>query len=180
MKVTRRRLGNAALGGAAIRLAPAAAQQQSRWDPLVPGTQAPEAEEWMDRPDTKPLQLAPADPFAPDSGIGIGHRFPPQPQPEVFDFYRSSGIEYGSVLARLGEVNYDWMARTKEQMEERGVRLLNVNVVGLHCDPVIVLGTLRGRGEAGIVPAIPPRRVARREYRTPRTDTWQICGCATA
>ncbi|MDE0261613.1 MAG: mannonate dehydratase [Bryobacterales bacterium] len=163
MRVTRRDLGNAALAGAAMRLAPAAAQQQSRWNPLVPGTQAPEAKERMDRPDTKPLQLAPADPFAPDAGIGIGHRFPPQPEQEVFDFYRASGIEYGSVLARLGEVNYDWMARMKERMEERGVRLLNVNVVGLHCDPVIVLGLsgveeklelyrqfLRDAGKAGI------------------------------
>ncbi len=163
MKVTRRRLGNAALGGAAIGLAPAAAQQLPRWDPLVPGTEAPRAKEWMDRPDTTPLQLAPADPFAAGAGIGIGHRFPPQPEPEVYDFYRASGIEYGSVLARLGEVNYDWMARMKERMEERGVRLLNVNVVGLHCDPVIVLGLsgveeklelyrqfLRDAGKAGI------------------------------
>ena len=94
----------------------------------------------MDRPDTKPLELAPADPFAQGSGIGIGHRFPARPEQEVFDFYRMSGIEYGSVLARLGEVDYDWMARMKERMEERGVRLLNVNVIGLHCDPVIVLG----------------------------------------
>lgn len=163
MKVTRRGLGNAALGGAAIGLVPAAAQQPSRWDPLVPGTEAPGAKEWMDRPDTTPLQLAPADPFAAGAGIGIGHRFPPQPEPEVYDFYRASGIEYGSVLARLGEVNYDWMARMKERMEERGVRLLNVNVVGLHCDPVIVLGLsgveeklelyrqfLRDAGKAGI------------------------------
>lgn len=163
MKVTRRRLGNAALGGAAIGLAPAAAQQLPRWDPLVPGTEAPRAKEWMDRPDTTPLQLAPADPFAQGAGIGIGHRFPPQPVSEVYDFYRASGIEYGSVLARLGEVNYDWMARMKGRMEERGVRLLNVNVVGLHCDPVIVLGLsgveeklelyrqfLRDAGKAGI------------------------------
>ncbi len=163
MKVTRRGLGNAALGGAAIGLAPAAAQQLPRWDPLVPGTEAPRAKEWMDRPDTTPLQLAPADPFAQGAGIGIGHRFPPQPMSEVYDFYRASGIEYGSVLARLGEVNYDWMARMKERMEERGVRLLNVNVVGLHCDPVIVLGLsgveeklelyrqfLRDAGKAGI------------------------------
>jgi len=45
MKVTRRGLGNAALGGAAIRLAPAAAQQLSRRDRLVPGTEAPGAKE---------------------------------------------------------------------------------------------------------------------------------------
>ena len=55
MMVTRRGLGNAALGGAAIRLAPAAAQQLSRRDRLVPGTEAPGAKEWMDRPDTAPL-----------------------------------------------------------------------------------------------------------------------------
>ena len=117
----------------------------------------------MDQPDTRPLQLAPADPFAPGAGIGIGHRFPPSPEPEVFDFYRATGIEYGSVLARLGQVNYDWMARMKERMAQRGIRLLNVNVVGLHCDPVIVLGLpgveekvelyrefLRDAGRAGI------------------------------
>ncbi len=163
MRVTRRDFGNAALTGTAIRLAPAAAQQQYRWDPLVPGTEAPEAQDWMDRPDTEPLELAPADPFAPGAGIGIGHRFPAEPEQGVFDFYRMSGIEYGSILARLGEVSYDWMARVKERMEEHGVRLLNVNVVGLHCDPVIVLGLpgveeklelyrqfLRDAGKAGI------------------------------
>ena len=140
MPVTRRELGTAALAGTATRLVPAAAQQPSRWNPLVPGRQAPEAREGMDGSDTRPMHLAPADPFAPGAGIGIGHRFPPRPEPEVFDFYHATGIEYGSVLARLGEVSYDWLARMKERMAQRGIRLLNVNVVGLHCDPVIVLG----------------------------------------
>ena len=44
------------------------------------------------------------------------------------------------MLARLGAVSYDWMARMRDRMEERGVRLLNVKVVGLRGDPVIVLG----------------------------------------
>lgn len=92
MKVARRGLRNAALGGAAIRLAPAAAQQLSRWDPLVPGTEAPGPKKWMDRPDMAPLQLATADPFAPGAGIGIGHRFPPRPEQEVVDFYRGEPL----------------------------------------------------------------------------------------
>ena len=163
MPVTRRELGTAALAGTATRLVPAAAQQPSRWNPLVPGRQAPEAREGMDGSDTRPMHLAPADPFAPGAGIGIGHRFPPRPEPEVFDFYHATGIEYGSVLARLGEVSYDWLVRMKERMAQRGIRLLNVNVVGLHCDPVIVLGLpgveeklelyqqfLRDAGRAGI------------------------------
>lgn len=102
MKVTRRGLGNAALGGAAIRLAPAAAQQLSlsRWDPLVPSTEAPGAKEWMDRPDTAPLQLAAADPFAPGAGIGIGHRFPPRPEREVSDFYRGEPLKAAIRRAR--------------------------------------------------------------------------------
>ena len=163
MPVTRRVLGTAALAGTATRLVPAAAQQPSRWNPLVPGRQAPEAREGMDGSDTRPMHLAPADPFAPGAGIGIGHRFPPRPEPGVFDFYHATGIEYGSVLARLGEVSYDWLARMKERMAQRGIRLLNVNVVGLHCDPVIVLGLpgveeklelyqqfLRDAGRAGI------------------------------
>ncbi len=117
----------------------------------------------MGAPDTQPLKLAQVDPFAPGAGIGIGHRFPPEPEDEVFDFYRATGIEYGSVLGRLGEVNYDSMARLKDRMEERGIRLFNFNVVGLHCDPVIVLGLpgveeklrlyqqfLRDAGRAGI------------------------------
>ncbi|MYB54467.1 MAG: hypothetical protein F4X77_20045 [Acidobacteriia bacterium] len=98
MKVTRRGLGNAALGGAAIRLAPAAAQQLSRRDRLVPGTEAPGAKEWMDRPDTAPLQLAAADPFAP--GAGIGHRFPPRPEQEVLDFYRGEPLRAAIRRAR--------------------------------------------------------------------------------
>lgn len=100
MKVTRRGLGNAALGGAAIRLAPAAAQQLSRRDRLVLGTEAPGAKEWMDRPDTAPLQLAAADPFAPGAGTGIGHRFPPRPEQEVFDFYRGEPLRAAIRRAR--------------------------------------------------------------------------------
>ena len=59
---------------------------------------------------------------------------------EVLDSYLASGIECGGVLARLGQVNYDWMARMKERMEERSVRSLNANIFGLRCDPVSVLG----------------------------------------
>ena len=164
MKLTRRDLGRATLAGsAAAQLAGQAVAQQSRWEPLVPGVEAPPAVDRMEAPDTHPLKLAAADPLATGAGIAIGHRFPSQPEEEVFDFYRATGIEYGSVLGRLGEVNYDWMARLKERMEEHGVRLLNVNVVGLHCDPVIVLGLpgveeklalykqfLRDAGRAGV------------------------------
>ena len=163
MKLTRRDLGRGALAGSAAQLAGQASAQQRSWEPLVPGNEAPAAAERMDAPDTQPVTLAPADPFATGAGIGIGHRFPPQPDEAVFDLYRSSGIEYGSVLGRLGEVDYDSMARLKDRMEERGVRLLNFNVIGLHCDPVIVLGLpgveeklrlyqqfLRDAGKAGI------------------------------
>lgn len=92
MKVARRGLRNAALGGAAIGLAPAAAQQLPRWDPLVPGTEAPRPKERMDRHDTAPVQLATADPFAPGAGIGIGHRFLPRPGQEVLDLYRGEPL----------------------------------------------------------------------------------------
>jgi mannonate dehydratase len=142
MRPTRRELAQAALAGAAAaQIAPRAkAQSSRRADPLVPGTLAPEARDEGDPFEGRPPALAARDPFAPGAGIGIGHRFPPEPQPEVYDFYRASGIEYGSALARLDVVSYDWIARLRDRMEERGVRLLNVNVIGLHCDPVTVLG----------------------------------------
>ena len=164
MTITRRELGRATLAGAAAQAASssAAAQQRPR-DPLVPGKRAPAALDLGDPMSDKPLPLAPHDPFARGAGIGIGHRFPPKPEREIFEFYRAAGIEYGSVLGRLGESDYDSMARLRDRMEKHGVRLLNINVVGLHCDPVIVLGLpgveekleqykqfLRDAGRAGI------------------------------
>ena len=164
MKVTRRGLGRAALAGAAAQPASrAVAQQPARSDPLVPGTKAPPPVDLGDPEAGKTPRLAPLNPFAPGAGIGIGHRFPPEPKPEVFAFYRAAGIEYGSILARLDQISYDYMARARDRMEQHGVRLLNVNVVGLHCDPVIVLGLpgveqnlerykqfLRDAGKAGV------------------------------
>ncbi len=140
MELTRRDLGRGTIASSAAQLVREASAQQSRWEPLVPGVTEPAAAERMEAPDTKPLKLAPANHFGPGAGIGIGHPFPPQPGEEVFDLYRSTGIEHSSVLGRLGEVNYDSMARLKDRMEERGIRLLNFNVIRLHCDPVIVHG----------------------------------------
>jgi len=140
-------------------LAPAAIEAP----PLVPGTSAPEPPDLGDPEESKPRALAPLNPFGAGAGIGIGHRFPAEPGERVFTFYRTAGIEYGSILARLDQVNYGYIARRRDEMEKRGIRLLNVNVVGLHCDPVIVLGLpgvdeklerykqfLRDAGKAGV------------------------------
>ncbi|MFN0170633.1 MAG: mannonate dehydratase [Bryobacteraceae bacterium] len=102
-------------------------------------------------------------PFGAGGGIRIGHRFPTEPLRGIFALYRTAGIEYGSILARLDQVGYDFMARRRDEMEQHGIRLLNVNVIGLHCDPVIVLGLpgvedklerykqfLRAAGKAGV------------------------------
>ncbi|MCL5743907.1 MAG: mannonate dehydratase [Acidobacteria bacterium] len=155
-----------ALGGAGLRefpklalAAPAAKQAQ----PLVPGVSAPPPPDLGDPEQGKPRALAPLNPFAAGAGIGIGHRFPAQPGTEIFVIYRTGGIEYGSILASLDQVSYDFMARRRDEMEKHGVRLLNVNVIGLHCDPVVVLGLpgvegklerykqfLRDAGKAGV------------------------------
>ncbi len=131
--------------------------------PLVPGTPAPQPLELGDPEAGRPRALAPLNPFAAGAGIRIGHRFPAEPDQRVFTLYRTAGIEYGSILARLDQVDYDFMARRRDEMEKQGVRLLNVNVIGLHCDPVIVLGLpgvedrlerykqfLRAAGKAGV------------------------------
>src|SRR5262245_53609994 len=141
----RRGFGKAAVaalaaGGFGRLRHPAAASAAMQAPPLVLGASAPSPKDLGDAEEGKPRALAPLNPFGADAGIGIGHRFPAEPGRGAFALYRTAGIEYGSILARLDQVSYDFMARRREEMEKQGIRLLNVNIIGLHCDPVIVLG----------------------------------------
>jgi mannonate dehydratase len=160
MIMKRRQFATLGAQGVAAGAIPPLLAMQSQ--PLVPGTSAPPPIDLGDADGDKP-RLAPQNPFGAGAGIGIGHRFPADPGPEIYRLYRTAGIEYGSILAQLDRVSYDFIARRRDEMEKHGIRLLNVNVVGLHCDPVIVLGLpgvedklerykqfLRAAGRAGV------------------------------
>ena len=96
-------------------------------------------------------------------GIKIGHRISPRPTQEELAFFQQLGIEYATIWTTLEDAHYDYIAETKRLLEAHGVRLLNIGILDLHCDPTLTLGLpgydqkveqykayLRALGQAGI------------------------------
>ena len=96
-------------------------------------------------------------------GIKIGTFFPPGQADDDWAFLRHAGVEYVSVWTTIEDVGYEAMMRTRRLVEANGIRVYNIGITDLHCDPTIVLGLkgvdkkidqyrqyLRNLGKAGI------------------------------
>jgi mannonate dehydratase len=96
-------------------------------------------------------------------GIKIGTFFPPGQADDDWAFLRHAGVEYVSVWTSIEDVGYEAMMRTRRLVEANGIRVYNIGITDLHCDPTIVLGLkgvdkkidqyrqyLRNLGKAGI------------------------------
>lgn len=77
---------------------------------------------------------------AAESGIKIGTFFTPSPADDDLAFLRHAGVEYVSIWTGIEQANYDSMVRIRRRMEANGVRVYNIGILDLHCDPTIVLG----------------------------------------
>ena len=77
--------------------------------------------------------------------------------------WQQMGIEYATIWTTIENSNATYMKETKRLLEENGIRLLNIGILDLHCDPTLTLGLpgfgekveqykayLRALGEAGI------------------------------
>jgi mannonate dehydratase len=78
------------------------------------------------------------------NGIRIGHRMSARPTDEEIALFQQLGIEEATIWTAIEDANYDYMAQTKRLLETNGIRLLNIGILDLHCDPTLVLG-LPGR-----------------------------------
>ncbi len=97
------------------------------------------------------------------SGIKIGTFFSPQPADNDLAFLRHTGVEYVSIYTTIDDISSEAMLRHRRRMEANGIRVYNIGILDLHCDPTIVLGLkgvdqkieqyqqyLRNLGKAGI------------------------------
>jgi mannonate dehydratase len=79
-------------------------------------------------------------------GIKIAHRISPRPAPEELAFFQQMGVEYATVWTTIADSHYEYMAEAKRLLSEHGIRLWNIGILDLHCDPTLTLG-LPGRDE---------------------------------
>ena len=77
---------------------------------------------------------------SPPAGIKIGTFFQPKLDESGLEFLRHAGIEYVSIWTGIENATYDFMVRTRRRLEANGVRLYNIGILDLHCDPTMVLG----------------------------------------
>jgi mannonate dehydratase len=99
----------------------------------------------------------------PLQGIRIGHRISPRPTPAELAFFQQMNVEEATIWTTLADANVEYLRRTRALLEDHGIRLFNVGILDLHCDPALTLGLpgreekiaqyceyLRALGEAGI------------------------------
>src|SRR4051794_15151699 len=79
-------------------------------------------------------------------GIAIGDRFNPNPTEKDFAIFKQSGVEYATIWTTIDKVTLDYMKNMRRRLEANGIRLWNIGILDLHCDPAMVLG-LPGRDE---------------------------------
>ncbi len=77
---------------------------------------------------------------APPPGIKIGSGLNPKLTDQDLEMFRNTGIEYASVWTGIEDNNPDFMIQTRRRLEDNGIRLWNIGILDLHCDPTIVLG----------------------------------------
>ena len=74
------------------------------------------------------------------AGITIGCSLNPALSDADLEVFRNTGVETASVWTTIDNNNYEFMIRTRRRLESNGIRLLNIGILDLHCDPTIVLG----------------------------------------
>lgn len=80
------------------------------------------------------------------SGIAIGSAMPADPTDKDLEFFAQLGVEYASVRLRIADATLERFIAIRRRLEAAGIRLWNIGLPELHCDPVLVLG-LPGRDE---------------------------------
>ncbi|MBK5295495.1 MAG: mannonate dehydratase, partial [Acidobacteriia bacterium] len=73
-------------------------------------------------------------------GIMVGMSFTDHPREEDFALLAHNGIEAVSIWTTIANNNADWMSSTRKKLEAHGVKLYNIGIIELHCDPTLVLG----------------------------------------
>ena len=77
----------------------------------------------------------------PPAGIILGMSFTDNPKEEDLALLRHNGIEAVSIWTSIANNNADWMIAMRKKLEANGVRIYNIGMIDLHCDPTIVLGS---------------------------------------
>lgn len=86
------------------------------------------------------LRLAHAQTKAPANGILLGMSFTDRPKEEDLAMLRHTGVEAVSIWTTIANNNADWMIGMRKRLEANGVRIYNIGILDLHCDPALVLG----------------------------------------
>ena len=74
-------------------------------------------------------------------GIMVGMSFTDRPKDEDFALLSHNGIEAVSIWTGIANNNPDWMTGIRKRLEAHGVKIYNIGIIDLHCDPTMVLGT---------------------------------------
>lgn len=73
-------------------------------------------------------------------GIKISHRISPRPTEEELSFFEQLGIEYATIWTRVEDANEPYLVWVRDLLAARGIRVWNVGILDLHCDPTLTLG----------------------------------------
>src|SRR5215510_3437633 len=71
----------------------------------------------------------------PAPGIILGMSFTDRPKDEDFALLRHNGVEAVSIWTSIANNNADWMTGMRKKLEANGVRIYNIGIIDLHCDP---------------------------------------------
>jgi len=74
------------------------------------------------------------------SGIMVGMSFTDRPREEDLALLAHNGIEAVSIWTTIANNNADWMTSMRKKLEAHGVKIYNIGIIDLHCDPTMVLG----------------------------------------
>lgn len=74
-------------------------------------------------------------------GIMVGMSFTDRPKEEDFNLLSHNGIDAVSIWTGIANNNADWMTNMRKRLESHGVKIYNIGIIDLHCDPTMVLGT---------------------------------------
>src|SRR6185295_4322794 len=63
------------------------------------------------------------------------------PKEEDLALLRHNGVEAVSIWTTIANNNAEWMTTMRKRLDANGVKLYNIGIIDLHCDPTMVLGT---------------------------------------
>jgi mannonate dehydratase len=76
----------------------------------------------------------------PAKGILLGTFFTDRPGDDDLAMLRHAGVDAVSIWTSINNNNLEWMHAIKKRMDANGVRIYNIGIMDLHCDPTLVLG----------------------------------------